>query len=309
MSTPAVVAAAAVGVAAAAAAARLVPPTPRLAPRVRPYTLAARSGFGGPAGTARGPATPVGTLRRLFGPPLLALARRLGRLVESRSDEALRTRLRHAGQPEVTPEEHRLRLLAAAVGLGALGLGAGLTLLHGAIGGLLLAACGSLAGAARARGRLDRAVAERRERMRAELYTVNQLLALHVRTGAGAVQAARRLVDRGRGAVVEELDEVLNWIRSGMGEAEAFRRAAERTAEPGAARTYRLLAAGAERGVDLAASLLSLSGDLRDARREDLRRSATRRRAAMLVPTIAVLAPIMLLFVAAPIPSLVFGFR
>ena len=32
-------------------------------------------------------------------------------------------------------------------------------------------------------------------------------------------------------------------------------------------------------------------------------------RAAMLVPTIAVLAPVMLLFIAAPLPSIVFGSR
>jgi pilus assembly protein TadC len=136
---------------------------------------------------------------------------------------------------------------------------------------------------------------------------VTQLLAMHLRTGAGPVQATQRIVDRGRGAVVEELEAVLASVRNGMSEAEAFRRAAEVTPEPGAARTYRLFAAGAERGVDLAGGLRALSEDLRDARRDELRRTATKRRAAMLVPTIAVLAPIMLLFVAAPLPSIVFG--
>jgi tight adherence protein C len=132
---------------------------------------------------------------------------------------------------------------------------------------------------------------------------------LHVRTGAGPVQATQRLVDRGSGAVIEELAEILVWIRSGTSESQAFQRAAELTPEPSVARTYRLFAAGAERGVDLAESLLQLSEDIRDARREDLRKSATRRRAATLIPTIAVLAPIMILFIAAPIPSIVFGSR
>ncbi|HMG27439.1 MAG TPA: hypothetical protein VKH36_11575, partial [Acidimicrobiia bacterium] len=59
----------------------------------------------------------------------------------------------------------------------------------------------------------------------------------------------------------------------------------------------------------LAGALGALSEDLRDARREDLRRVATKRRAAMLVPTIAILAPIMLLFIAAPLPSVIFGSR
>ena len=107
--------------------------------------------------------------------------------------------------------------------------------------------------------------------------------------------------------MVEELDAVLMWVRSGVAEPDAFRRAAELTPEPNVARTYKLFAAGAERGVDLAGALRALSEDLRDARREDLRRMATKRRAAMLVPTIAILAPIMLLFIAAPLPSVIFG--
>ena len=96
---------------------------------------------------------------------------------------------------------------------------------------------------------------------------------------------------------------------TGSSEPDAFRRAAELTPEPAAARTYKLFAAGAERGVDLADGLRALSEDLRDARREEIRQTATKRRAAMLVPTIAVLAPVMLLFIAAPLPSIVFGSR
>jgi tight adherence protein C len=98
-------------------------------------------------------------------------------------------------------------------------------------------------------------------------------------------------------------------VRRGTPEPVAFRRAAELTPEPAAARTYKLFAAGAERGVDLASGLRALSEDLRDSRREEIRQSATKRRAAMLLPTIAVLAPVMLLFIAAPLPSIVFGSR
>ena len=138
---------------------------------------------------------------------------------------------------------------------------------------------------------------------------MNQLLAMHVRTGAGPVQATQRVVDRGQGIVVDELRAVLAAMRNGVAEPEAFRHAADVTPEPAAARTYKLFAAGAERGVDLADGLRALSEDLRDARREEIRQTATKRRAAMLVPTIAVLAPVMLLFIAAPLPSIVFGSR
>ena len=94
-----------------------------------------------------------------------------------------------------------------------------------------------------------------------------------------------------------------------MSEVDAFRRAAENTPEPSAARTYHLLAASSERGADLGRALLALSEDVRDARREQMHKDAVRRRAAMLVPTIAILAPIMLLFIAAPLPSIVLGNR
>jgi pilus assembly protein TadC len=90
--------------------------------------------------------------------------------------------------------------------------------------------------------------------------------------------------------------------------ASAFRRLADETPEPSCARTYGFLALAEERGTDLGDALLSLAEDVRESRREAIRRAATKRRAAMLIPTIAVLAPVMLLFVGAPLPSLVLGF-
>ena len=139
---------------------------------------------------------------------------------------------------------------------------------------------------------------------------MNQLLAMNVRTGAGPIQAVQRLVDRGSGACRRGARRPCSpRFAEVRAEPAAFRRAAELTPEPAAARTYKLFAAGAERGVDLAAGLRALSEDLRDSRREEIRQSATKRRAAMLVPTIAVLAPVMLLFIAAPLPSIVFGSR
>jgi tight adherence protein C len=290
----------------------VVRPTPRLAGRVRPYTIVARADLGRSAdvlGVARPDPSPrAGTVRRLFGPPLRAFATRLGRFVETRSDEHLRLKLRQAGFHDLTPEEYRIRALGQAALFTAAGAAIGIAL-RSPILTLLLAVCGLLYGSTRWKGRIDRAIGDRRECLRLELYTVNQLLAIHLRTGAGPVQATQRIVDRGTGAMVEELDAVLTKVRSGVSEPDAFRRAAELTPEPNAARTYKLFAAGAERGVDLAGALRSLSDDLRDARREDLRRVATKRRAAMLVPTIAILAPIMLLFIAAPLPSVIFGSR
>jgi Flp pilus assembly protein TadB len=296
------------GVAAAGVGALVVPPTRRLAPRVRPYTIAARARFGRGAEAADlvpGPAS--STVARLFGPPFVALVRRLGRLLERQSDAALARSLQQAGYVDVAPDEYRVRTAINVLVFGGAGAGVGALVFHRPLAALGLGACGIVFGASRLRGTLERNIADRRERIRLELYTINQLLAMHVRTGAGPVQATQRIVDRGHGVVVDELRAVLGAMRNGVSEPDAFRFAADQTPEPAAARTYKLFAAGAERGVDLADGLRALSEDLRDARREEIRQTATKRRAAMLVPTIAVLAPVMLLFIAAPLPSIVFG--
>jgi Flp pilus assembly protein TadB len=230
-------------------------------------------------------------------------------LLERRSDDALARLLRQAGIDGIEPDEYRVRQLAHAGAFAAL-CGAALLVLAGVpTVAFVGAGAGFVFGATRVRRRVERAVADRAARIRLELYTVNHLLAMHVRTGAGPMQAVQRIVDRGRGVVVTELAAVLAWTRRGVGEADAFRRAAVLTPEPAAARTYQLLAAGVERGADLAGALLALSEDMRDARREELHKQAVRSRAAMLVPTIAILAPVMLLFIAAPLPSIVLGDR
>jgi tight adherence protein C len=234
---------------------------------------------------------------------------RLGRLLERRSDVALAQSLQQAGLLDVSPDEYRTRTAMQVLAFGAAGTGLGAVVFHRPLAAIGLGLCGIVFGASRQRGKLERGIADRRECIRLELYTVNQLLAMHVRTGAGPVHATQRIVDRGQGVVVDELRSVLAAMRNGVGEPDAFRHAAETTPEPAAARTYKLFAAGAERGVDLADGLRALSEDLRDARREEIRQTATKRRAAMLVPTIAVLAPVMLLFIAAPLPSIVFGSR
>jgi tight adherence protein C len=299
---------------AAAAAACLATPRARLARRLRPYTVPARTALGDRrelrvAGAAPRagrwlPATPAETRA--------ALAQRLQHALEPTDDATLEQRLRRAGllaefPPGQRAAAYRARVLAVtAAGTAA---AAGLATLAGAgpLAALAAAGLGGVAGATRWRGRIERAVRARRERIRIELYTVNQLLALHVRAGASVTQAVARVADRVGGVLAGELREVLAAHRSGRPLDAALAHAASDTVEPNAARTYRLLASGVSYGTDLADALRRLSDDIRVERAEALRRAATRRRAAMLLPTIAILAPVMLLFVGAPLPSIVLG--
>jgi tight adherence protein C len=265
---------------------------PGVAQRIRPYRADLPAGASPTDGAVWVPVADRGRAARPSG-------RRAG----------LAVRLRAAGRPDAGIDAYRRRQYGQAGVGAALGLALGATAVRSTPAAALLAVVGALVGASRAPARLARDAEDRRTRMRLELVTIDQVLAIHVRAGAGPVQAIVRVAERGDGAVVDELRAILASIRAGRSEAEAFRHAAATTAEPHAARTYRLFALAAEQGADLGLALRALSDDLRDVRRDELRRQATRRRAAMLVPTIAVLAPIMLLFVIAPLPSIVLGGR
>jgi tight adherence protein C len=294
----------------------IVRPPARLGARVRPYTVSSRSALGRRPDTLVLSESPVdrsdSVLVRLLGPMVRRLADSLGGVVDRGGDERLLLRLRHAGVLGDVPETRRAlqyRVQVVSIAAAATGAGLGLGLLAGrsAAAALGLGLVALVFGLAWPRGRLDRLIARRREEMRVELYTVNHLLAMHVRVGGGVIQAMQRVVERGSGAVVAELEEVLRAHRSGVRISAALTRGAVQSAEPHAARTYRLLAASAEHGADLARGLMDLSRDLHSQRREDLRRLATRQRAATIIPIVVILAPVLLLFVAAPLPSIVFG--
>lgn len=305
--TPLGILAAAVSALAVGLAVRLiVPPPRRLHARVDPYVSPTLSALSGPR--------PAGPVQSVFGPILRDVADSLGRLIDRSGSGVTVMRLRQAGwfggqsEPEMLSSYRMAQLKAVTLGVvlaAALGqlLGASLPLR------LVLVGLGFVVGATRTRGRLDKAISARREVMKVEVYTVNQLLAMRVRAGGGVIQAVKATSERGSGEVISELDEALRLHRAGWRGPDAFRRIAELTPEPYCSRTYRLLASAEERGADLAGALLSLSEDVRETRRESIKRTATKRRAAMLVPTIAILAPVLILFVAAPLPYLITGWQ
>ncbi len=303
-------------IAASAAVHTVVRPTVRLSGRLRPYSAVSRSMLGSSTlllrwETSTGFAKRMG-LGRLLGPPLTALAGRVGSFIEATSEERLVIKIRQSGLFTNTNgaarlQEYRIRQFTTAVAGAAAASALGLFLARPTLLVLILAVTGFVGGAAYWRSRIDRAIEARRTRMEIELYTVNQQLALRVRIGGGVIAAVRQLVGRSRGAVVEELREAMRLIQGGMPASKSFDRLADLTPEPQAARLYQLLATSEERGSDLAEALLSMSEDIREDRREAMRRLATKRRAAMLIPIVGLMAPIIILFVGAPLPWIVFG--
>lgn len=288
----------------------LAPPTPRLAGRVRPYAYEARI-----AGVVSGaPIDAASSVARMLRAMLGPLARRLIRLIDRDGGVQVRLRLRQSGlyrglDDDEGLEAYRVKQLGTTFGWIGLAVAIGIAFEVPGPRALAIGGLGLIVGITRNRGRIDRAIRRRQEVMRIEIYTVNQLLAMRVRAGGGVVHAVQQVVSRGRGETVSELDEALRLHRAGMRASEAFGRIAVTTPESACARTYALLGAADERGADLAGALLELSEDVRESRREALRRAATRRRAAMLIPIIGILAPVMLLFVGAPLPQIIFDWR
>lgn len=277
-----------------------------LAWRVQPYTTGHRRAFGT---YRRGVDIERGGGRSgvalVFGPLVRNLANGLAAVVDLSNSTSAELRLHQAGL-DLTVEQYRTRQLAYTAG--ALAVGAAIGLLLGGSAGivLFLAIVGGLWGATRWRGRVDRLIAKRRERMRSELYTVCQLLAIYLRTGDTPAGAVDRLVRRSRGEVVAELTAAAAEIRTGATVTSAFERLTSTTPEPAAARLYRVLASTWSAGGDDQA-LFALAEDMRASAREDLSRQMAKRETAMALPLVMVIGPILILFVAAAIPHIVFG--
>lgn len=306
MTPTAVLAAVCSAVAVGLIARALVPPPRRIRGRVEPYVAPTLTGLTGD------PAS--GSVRSVFGPIVGDLARWIGSLLDRAGSGVTLVKLRQAGLFDGRSEErllsaYRVSQLKWIIGALVVALAVGHALAASAMLRFALLALALVVGSTRARARLESAIETRRERMKIEIYTVNQLLAMRVRAGGGVIQAVKATVERGKGEVVTELGEALRLHRSGWRGPDAFRRIAELTPESFCSRTYRLLATAEERGADLAGALLALSEDVRETRRESIKRTATKRRAAMLFPTIAILAPVLILFVAAPLPYLITGWQ
>lgn len=282
--------------------AMVVPPPRRLHDRVYPYLQPTLVGVARPSQS--------GVLRKVFGPLISSTANWLGGLLDRSGQEVVFTRLRHSGWFRGMSEgemvaSYRMMQLRSLGSWVILALAGGQIVQASLSTRLALLVLGLIVGATRTKGRLEKAVESRREQMRVEIYTVNQLLAMRVRSGGGVIQAVKAIVARGSGGVIGELEEALRLHRAGWQGPDAFRRIAELSPEPFCSRTYRLLAMAEEKGGALADALLALSEDVRESRREAVKRMGTRRRAAMLVPTIAILAPVLILFVVAPLPYLI----
>lgn len=291
----AVVAAVAVGV----LTRQVLRPLGRLEPRVAPYSDRVRAQLGTTV-----PRRVVGR-SSVWGPLVTSLANGLANLVDANRADDTALRLRQAGLVMGVEEYRRRQLTWTATALvAALLVSLIVQLSTGAT--LIVMAAGGLVGMTQWRSRVDRRIGQRRALMAAETHTICQMLAVYLRTGDTPIGALERLVERTSGVVSDELAAATARIRGGSPAPAVLGQLASDCAEASTARLYRLYGATWSASGDPAA-LLALAEDLRAMRREELARTMARRRTAMTVPLVLILGPILILFIVAPLPSLIFG--
>jgi tight adherence protein C len=316
LSPAAVAGALCAAIAAGAVVTAVAHPRRRLGPRVHDYTLVARSKLGsGPSVlslTRQGPPSPSSAIAAVLRPMVDEAAARLGRLLGIYDDEALALQLRQAGIRGLEPKAYRRQQLLLGVAGAAAGIVLG-ALTGSSLGGsatpfaVIFGVCGFAAGATYRTGELGRRVRERQERLRAELFSLCQVLAIYARATPNLLAITEAVVERSRGQLAAEMAEILRRIEAGTAPEAAFFEAARTTAEPAAGRLYRTMAMAARSGGDIGDALMAQSVDIRAAQREDIKQSSIKRRGAMLAPLLLLLAPTMLLFIVAALPHILLG--
>jgi tight adherence protein B len=293
------------GGALALAVARLVHPRRSPMGRMSFYLESARVHLGGRPAVATGPLVAGEALRRVLGPLVYSALGRLARLGRLGPAESLEVSLRQAGT-KITPEAYRREYLRWLIGTPlALGLVGALMGRANLVAVFFVA--GVFVGGRRLPERLRGQTRRRCERVRSDLPTVAAMLALKVENNKSLVVAVSDVAGLGSGPVVEELARALHLISAGYGEAPAFELVAKESAEPAASRFYRFLAVATGGGLDLARALLDQANELRAQRREEIERRAAQRQMALVVPNLVLMAPVLFLFLLAPLPQMLFG--
>lgn len=148
--------------------------------------------------------------------------------------------------------------------------------------------------------RLSAQATARERRVLLEFPVIAELLALAVAAGEGPAAALERVVRRSRGALSDDLQQVLADVRSGVPLAQAFDALGRRTGLPAVARFADGIAVAVERGTPLADVLHAQAADVRESGRRALIEAGARREILMMVPVVSLVLPVTVVFAFYP---------
>jgi tight adherence protein C len=190
-------------------------------------------------------------------------------------------------------------LVGGAVGLGAGGFAAA----RGSVAPVLvlgLFGFGALAGGMLWDRRITRAVAARRAAAAASFATVADLICLAVTAGETLRAALELVAVTVSGPIAEEVATALRASRAGRPLGECLVERADALGELAFERFVRAVVAASERGVAVGDALRAMAEDARDAERVTLLEAAGRKQVTMLVPVVALILPVALVFAFFP---------
>jgi tight adherence protein C len=305
MSAAIVVAAVCAALAVGTASWQALRPLRSPARRLAPYTEVTRTRMGVPVESTPQPVMVAEAARRLLGPLAGSLVSWAGRMLRVADTASLEQRLRQAGNP-MTVEDYRRRHLYWTLATPILGAVVG-ALLGSTVLAVVLFAAGAAGGGRRMGDQLRRLTRARAAQLRSDLPTVAGILSSRVENSNSLAVAVHSVVAMGSGPVIDDLGRAMVLKETGYSLAEAFEMVAAEAIDGSAARFYRFLATAAGGGLDLPTTLLDQARELRGQRREEIERAAARRQISMALPNVGLMLPVLLLFLVAPIPHLLFG--
>ena len=147
---------------------------------------------------------------------------------------------------------------------------------------------------------LTRAARARVGRVREELPTVLEFIALCLSAGEGILDSLRRVSEVGAGELTAELRAVVVAVGTGSPLPEALSKMSDGLQIPALTRSVDQLVAAIDRGAPLAQVLHAQALDAREDAKRDLIERAGRKEIYMLVPLVFLILPMSVLFAVFP---------
>jgi tight adherence protein C len=239
-------------------------------------------------------------MERLFAPGRRWLTRQMTRLTPAAQAASFRRQLEFVGDPlGLDPAGLQALRIAAAAGLGALGLALGL-LIGSTVGIGVCVLVGVAIGFYMPVLWLDQLVRQRRAELEAALPNALDVVAISMEAGLGLDRALEQLVRHQEGPLTLLVARALREIELGRPRAEALEEMAEATGVDDFTSLVKGILHAERTGVPIARTIAAHSAQMRVKRRLKIRTEAARASLKILLPTVGCVFPTLWLILLGP---------